>query len=157
MGLTGITWTTSLFVLIGLVQYATSLKCWQCTSNLSAGCGDPMNNTEHHGTFHIQDCDATSQHPYSYGRHLCRKIVRRVHGQREIIRQCTEPTPEERDITDGPCSQMAQPSYVTIESCNICSTDFCNSATSLSGKSFAFATVGALLSCYFSTSKLSLF
>lgn len=157
MGLTRISWTIALLLLIALVQCASALKCWQCTSNLSPACGDPMNNTEHHGTFHIQDCDSTSQHPYSYGRHVCRKVVRRVHGQREIIRQCAEPTPEERDITDGPCSQMAQPSYVTVESCHICSTDFCNSATSISGKSFIFATLGALLTSYLTLKKVSLF
>ncbi|KZC08922.1 hypothetical protein WN55_00313 [Dufourea novaeangliae] len=107
----------------------SALRCWDCASNANALCGDPMNITEHQVTFHTKVCEAGL---YDSSKPICRKTVRRENGERVVIRQCSTPNVDEADITDGPCSAMATGGRSVVESCHICSTDLCNSATSAS-------------------------
>lgn len=53
-------------------------------------------------------------------------------GDRVVIRSCAIPNHDETDITDGPCSPLMTNGRDMVESCHICSTDLCNSASSLS-------------------------
>ncbi|XP_012272913.1 uncharacterized protein LOC105695693 [Orussus abietinus] len=151
-------WTLAILVLAALATRGSSLRCWQCSSDMNSVCGDPMNNTEHHSLFHTRDCETTfAQHPYPYEKAVCRKIVQRVHGERVIVRACAIPNPDERDIVDGPCTPVVSASYITIESCHICRTDLCNSATSLSGLSakglLGFAAIGLILASAATTTR----
>lgn len=52
----------------------SALKCWDCASNFNALCGDPMNITEHHATFHTKVCESSF---YETSKPICRKIVKR--------------------------------------------------------------------------------
>lgn len=118
---------------VGLVVLARSgnaLKCWDCASNMNPTCGDPMNTTEHQLTFQTRTCTAS---PYETSRSICRKIVKKEYGERVVIRQCSTPNNDEMDILDGPCGSSATMGRSVIESCHICSTDLCNSATNPSG------------------------
>ena len=121
-----------MLVIVGLIVLARSgsaLRCWDCASNMNTLCGDPMNVTEHQATFHTKTCEAGH---YQTPTAICRKIVKRENGERVVIRQCSTPNVDEADIHDGPCSAMAISGRNVIESCHICSTDLCNSATSAS-------------------------
>jgi len=69
------------------------------------------------------------------------------HGDRVVIRQCSVPYHDEIDIVDGPCgSSMTQQEH--DESCHICSTDLCNSATTASTMQLLYAGALALLVFY---------
>ncbi|XP_017876482.1 uncharacterized protein LOC108622880 [Ceratina calcarata] len=125
-----LTLTLVIFGLILLAQSGLALRCWNCASNVNAMCGDPLNVTDHHFNFHTPQCEASS---YDTSKHICRKIVKKEDGERVVIRQCSTPYVDEADITDGPCGNTATISARgMVESCHICSTDFCNSATSAS-------------------------
>ncbi|KAH0945758.1 hypothetical protein HN011_004411 [Eciton burchellii] len=134
-------------LIFGLVLLATSgsaLRCWVCSSNVNVVCNDPMNTTDHHAIFYVSTCD-----PGHYGglKPICRKIVKREHGDRVVIRQCSVPYHDEIDIVDGPCgSSMTQQEH--DESCHICSTDLCNSATTASTMQLLYAGALALLVFY---------
>ncbi|KAF3425071.1 hypothetical protein E2986_08132, partial [Frieseomelitta varia] len=106
-----------------------ALRCWDCASNTNILCGDPLNITEHQTLFHSKICETGSYEP---SKHICRKIVRRENGERVVIRQCSTPNVDEVDIVDGPCSGSVISGRNVIESCHICSTDLCNSATGTS-------------------------
>ncbi|EZA51647.1 hypothetical protein X777_08831 [Ooceraea biroi] len=101
-------------------------------------CNDPMNTTDHQAVFHISTCD-----PGHYGspKPICRKIVKREHGERVVIRQCSIPYHDEIDIVDGACGS-SMTGQGRDESCHICSTDLCNSATTASTMRLLYA--GAL-------------
>ncbi|XP_012059066.1 PREDICTED: uncharacterized protein LOC105622256 [Atta cephalotes] len=108
----------------------SALRCWVCSSNVNIMCNDPMNTTDHQAAFHIKTCDPG---PYGSSKPICRKIVKREYGERIIIRQCSTPYHDEIDIIDGQCgNSMIQPRRDVIESCHICSSDLCNSATTIS-------------------------
>lgn len=124
-----LTWTLVIFGLICVAQSGLALRCWDCASNMHSLCGDPLNITEHQAAFHTKYCEPGS---YETSKQICRKIVKREHGERVVIRQCSTPNVDEADITDGPCSATAMSGRSIIESCHICSTDLCNSATSAS-------------------------
>ncbi|XP_031830792.1 uncharacterized protein LOC116426245 [Nomia melanderi] len=119
-----------IFGLVLLAQSGSALRCWVCSSSSNALCGDPMNVTDHQATFHAKRCEESM--PYDSSKPICRKIVKKENGERVVIRQCSTPNVDEADITDGPCSAMAISGPNVIESCHICSTDLCNSATSAS-------------------------
>jgi hypothetical protein len=120
-----------LVILLCVTLFVTSgsaLRCWVCSSNVNSMCADPMNTSDHHSTFHIHTCEPAGH----YGsKSICRKIVKREFGERIVIRQCSTPYHDEVNTVDGPCSTNSQPGHDVIESCHICSTDLCNSATSL--------------------------
>lgn len=122
-------WALVFFGLVVLARSGFALQCWDCASNMNALCNDPMNVTEHQAMFHAKTCETG---PYESSKPICRKIVKRENGERVVIRQCSTPNVDEADIRDGPCSAMAISSRNVIESCHICSTDFCNSATNAS-------------------------
>ncbi|XP_076639581.1 UPAR/Ly6 domain-containing protein crok [Colletes latitarsis] len=122
-------WMLLALGLVVLARSGSALKCWDCASNMNALCGDPMNITEHQSTFHTKICESGY---FETSKPICRKIVKRENGERVVIRQCSTPNVDEADITDGPCSAMAISGRSMIESCHICSTDLCNSATSAS-------------------------
>ncbi|EFN74941.1 hypothetical protein EAG_09461 [Camponotus floridanus] len=120
-------------LILGMALFITSgsaLRCWVCSSNVNNLCKDPMNTTDHQAAFHIRTCDVDY---YSSTKAICRKIVKQEYGQRVVIRQCSTPYHDELDITDGLCGNSATESgRGVIESCHICSTDLCNSATEAS-------------------------
>ncbi|CAL7943835.1 unnamed protein product [Xylocopa violacea] len=120
-------WALAIFGLVVVARSGSALQCWDCASNLNSLCADPLNVTDHQIKFHTKVCDVTS---YDTSKHICRKIVKRDNGERVVIRQCSTPNVDEADIVDGPCSASAVTSRNLIESCHICSTDLCNSATS---------------------------
>ncbi|XP_076169486.1 UPAR/Ly6 domain-containing protein crok [Ptiloglossa arizonensis] len=122
-------WMLLVLGLVVLARSGSALKCWDCASNFNALCGDPMNITEHHATFHTKVCESSF---YETSKPICRKIVKRENSERVVIRQCSTPNVDETDIVDGPCSAMAMSGRSIIESCHICSTNLCNSATSAS-------------------------
>ncbi|XP_035733069.1 uncharacterized protein LOC118446489 [Vespa mandarinia] len=107
----------------------SALKCWECSSHMNAMCGDPMNTTEHQVMFHVKEC---GRGPYASSRPICRKMVKRDGGDHVVIRSCAIPNHDETDITDGPCSPLMTNGRDMVESCHICSTDLCNSASDLS-------------------------
>lgn len=121
-------WMLVVFGLVLLAQSGSALRCWVCASNANPLCGDPMNITEHQSTFHTRTCDGGL---YDSTKPICRKIVKRENGDRVVLRQCSTPNVDETQITDGPCSATMS-SGPNVESCHICSTDLCNSATSAS-------------------------
>ncbi|KOC65618.1 hypothetical protein WH47_01653, partial [Habropoda laboriosa] len=130
----------------------SALQCWDCASNTNTLCGDPLNITQHQVTFHTKLCEAGS---YETSKHICRKIVKRDNGERVVIRQCSTPNVDEADIVDGPCSATAMSGRSVIESCHICSTDLCNSATSVSVMQPLFVTALAIVGYCFLPSKHS--
>ncbi|XP_012267569.1 uncharacterized protein LOC105692736 [Athalia rosae] len=144
----------TLLVLAAVLHQGSALRCWECSSNSSPECGDPITDSEHHQRFHTKDCDATlSQHPYSYEKSVCRKTVQRSNGKKVVIRACAIPYPDERDITDGVCSTVPTASHITIESCHVCTTDLCNGAHSALGqvtaiKSLLFFGIPSVLFAY---------
>ncbi|XP_053978209.1 uncharacterized protein LOC128876125 [Hylaeus volcanicus] len=120
-------WMLLALGLVLLARSGAALRCWDCASNTNALCGDPMNITEHQSTFRTKVCESGY---YDTTKPICRKIVKRENGERVVIRQCSTPNVDEADIVNGPCSAMAISGRNMIESCHICSTDLCNSATS---------------------------
>ncbi|XP_008552222.1 uncharacterized protein LOC103574533 [Microplitis demolitor] len=129
-------WIFAVVAFAFLIQSGESLRCWSCVSDQPGACGDPLNITSHHQTFHTRDCDSTAnQNSYVYNeKFVCKKVVQRENGRLVVRRSCEIPGPEERDIKDGKCvAHDTTHSHVTMVSCHICSTDLCNSATSLSG------------------------
>lgn len=150
----------ALLAIAAHVQPGWAIKCWVCTSTMSKDCGDPMNATEHNRNFHTRDCDGTiPQSSYGYNeKNVCKKIVQRENGQLVIVRSCAIPNPDEREITNGPCGpHAATQSQVTIESCHICNSDYCNGANSISGIQMFQACAIALLTCVLSPSIRSFF
>ncbi|XP_076247084.1 UPAR/Ly6 domain-containing protein crok [Calliopsis andreniformis] len=142
-------WMLMIFGLIVLAGSGSALRCWDCASNTNPLCGDPLNVTDHQTTFHTKICDANI---YERVKPICRKIVKRENGERVVIRQCSTPNVDEADITDGPCSAMALSGRSVVESCHICSTDLCNSATSLSVVQPLYIAALALISyCFLQT------
>lgn len=121
-----LTWMLVIFGLVVLSQSGLALRCWDCTSDKNVLCGDPLNSTEHQSAFHTKFCETGSYEP------VCRKIVKRENNARIVIRQCSTLNVDEADITDGPCSTTMTLGPSIIESCHICSTDLCNSATGAS-------------------------
>lgn len=144
------------FGVILLVTSGSALRCWVCSSNVNTMCDDPMNTTDHSAAFHIRTCE---QYPTGYGtsKPICRKIIKRDYGERIVIRQCSTPNHDESNIVDGSCgTSMIQAGRDVIESCHICSTDLCNSATSASAMQLLYA--GALCLVYiFHSSKYCVF
>ncbi|XP_076662106.1 UPAR/Ly6 domain-containing protein crok [Halictus rubicundus] len=143
-------WTLVVFGLVLLAQSGSALRCWVCASNSNSLCGDPMNITEHQAMFHAKVCD---NGPYDSSKTICRKIVKRENGDRVVIRQCSTPNVDEADITNGPCSAMAISGPSVIESCHICSTDLCNSATGVSIQRSLYIVALALIGYNFFQSK----
>ncbi|XP_017758444.1 PREDICTED: uncharacterized protein LOC108549537 [Eufriesea mexicana] len=121
----GLTFVLVICGLVVLAQSGLALRCWDCVSNTSNMCRDPLNITEHQKMFHTKTCEAVS---YEMSKQICRKIVKRENGERVVIRQCSTPNVDEADIVDGPCSATTTAGQSIIESCHICSTDLCNSA-----------------------------
>ncbi|XP_020298768.1 uncharacterized protein LOC109863002 isoform X1 [Pseudomyrmex gracilis] len=146
-----------IFAITLFVTSGSALRCWVCSSNVNVVCDDPMNTTEHHTTFHARDCNEYSRDHLSghYGnsRAVCRKIVKRDYGQRIVVRQCSTLNHDEIDIVDGTCGASAQQGPVEIESCHICSTDLCNSATSVSTMQLLYAAVLVFVTYVFHQSK----
>ncbi|XP_029158745.1 uncharacterized protein LOC114931016 [Nylanderia fulva] len=132
-------------LIFGVALFVTSgsaLRCWVCSSNVNAMCADPMNTTDHQAAFHIRTCDTGH---YGTTKAICRKMVKREYGERIVIRQCSTPYHDELEVTDGLCGNtMTQPGRDVIESCHICSTDLCNSATDASATRLLY--IGALIS-----------
>lgn len=132
-------------LILGMTLFITSgsaLRCWVCSSNVNNLCNDPMNTTDHQAAFHIRNCETDHYHSTKA---ICRKIVKQEYGQRVVIRQCSTPYHDEIDITDGLCGNSAtQAGRDVIESCHICSTDLCNSATDASATRLLY--IGALIS-----------
>lgn len=143
-------WMLLVFGLVLLAQSGSALRCWVCASNSNALCGDPMNITEHQATFQTKVCDGGI---YDSSKPICRKIVKRENGDRVVIRQCSTPNVDEAHITDGPCSSMAISGPNVIESCHICSSDLCNSATSASIQHSLYIAAVALIGYNFFQSK----
>ncbi|XP_011871971.1 PREDICTED: uncharacterized protein LOC105564300 [Vollenhovia emeryi] len=141
-------------IIFGLALFVTSgsaLRCWVCSSNVNVMCNDPMNTTDHQAAFHIRTCDPG---PYGSSKPICRKIVKREYGERIIIRQCSTPYHDEIDVVNGQCgNSMSQPGRDVIESCHICSTDLCNSATDASATRLLYVATLILLACTFHQSK----
>ncbi|KOX72519.1 hypothetical protein WN51_03113, partial [Melipona quadrifasciata] len=106
-----------------------ALRCWDCASNTNTLCGDPLNITDHQTLFYTKICDTEL---FETSKRICRKTVRKENGEQVVIRQCSTPNVDEADIVDGPCSGSAISGRNVIESCHICSTDLCNSATGTS-------------------------
>ncbi|CAK9810968.1 hypothetical protein ANTPLA_LOCUS6747 [Anthophora plagiata] len=145
----GLAWLLVVSGLIVFAQSGSALRCWDCASNKNALCGDPLNITEHQAIFHTKVCEAGT---YETSKHICRKIVKRENAERVVIRQCSTPNVDEADIVDGPCSAMAVSGQNVIESCHICSTDLCNSATSVSVMQSLFVFALAIIGyCFFSS------
>ncbi|KAL6439285.1 hypothetical protein ACFW04_003871 [Cataglyphis niger] len=130
-------------LILGMAFFVTSgsaLRCWVCSSNVNVMCNDPMNTTDHQAD--IKTC--YTDH-YSSSKAICRKIVKQDNGERIVIRQCSTPYHDEIDVVDGLCgNSMTQPGRGVIESCHICSTDLCNSATDASATRLLY--IGALIS-----------
>ncbi|XP_060819882.1 uncharacterized protein LOC132909221 [Bombus pascuorum] len=124
-----LTWMLVIFGLVVLSQSGLALRCWSCASDKNVLCGDPLNITDHQAAFYTKDCESESYEPI---KHICRKFVKRENNERIIIRQCSTLNVDEEDITDGPCSTTMTSGRSIIESCHICSTDLCNSATGAS-------------------------
>ncbi|XP_015109033.1 uncharacterized protein LOC107035905 [Diachasma alloeum] len=119
------------------IQSGTALQCWICHSDSSSQCEYLGNATEHTRISFLRDCNSQqSQTSYGYNeRYICRKIVYTQGGRTTTSRQCDTLRADERDIKDGPCGHQIASEYSTrsIVSCNICSTDACNSGTSITG------------------------
>jgi len=76
------------------------------------------------------------------------------YGERIVIRQCSTPYHDEIDVIDGQCgNSMIQPGRDVIESCHICSSDLCNSATTISAMKLLYIIVIIFLACTFHQSK----
>lgn len=119
----------SLVVLLAIfTSSGFALRCWDCSSNVNQMCNDPMNTTDHQAMFHVTDCKSVQ---FANVKMICRKIVTREDGQRVIIRSCSIPNHAEMESTDGVCDPQIMSGRI-IESCHICSTDLCNSASGLS-------------------------
>ncbi|KAL2735564.1 hypothetical protein V1478_003204, partial [Vespula squamosa] len=119
----------SIYILgIVLMALSSALRCWECSSHMNAMCGDPMNSTDHQAMFHVKEC---GRGPYASSKPICRKMVKRDGGDRVVIRSCAIPNHDETDITDGPCSPLMTNGRDMVESCHICNTDLCNSASGL--------------------------
>ncbi|XP_066583117.1 UPAR/Ly6 domain-containing protein crok-like [Prorops nasuta] len=145
-----------IFALIVLVQSGSALRCWECQSNSNQLCGDLSNTTEHHRLFHDRLCEQGVTNFYQNHVQVCRKIVKKEYGQRIVIRSCSTLNPDEQGITDGVCGQsMLGSRSSTIESCHICSTDLCNSATSTSAMQLLYASTLLLAIYNFFSSKES--
>lgn len=144
----------SAIIILGLSLFVASgsaLRCWVCSSNVNVMCNDPMNTTDHQAAFHIRTCDPG---PYGSSKPICRKIVKREYGERIVIRQCSTPYHDEIDVIDGQCgNSMTQPGRDVIESCHICSSDLCNSATTISAMRLLYTTVIIFLAYTFHQSK----
>lgn len=134
----------AILVLVAVLHQGSALECWQCDSNSSPECDDPITQSEHHKSFHIKNCDSTlSTYRSTSEKQICRKTVQIENGKKVVIRACSLPYPQERDITDGVCSPDTVPSNTIIQSCHICSTDVCNGAHSTLGQ------VSAITSLFF--------
>ncbi|KAK2587853.1 hypothetical protein KPH14_003950 [Odynerus spinipes] len=141
----------SLVVLAIFVGSGSALRCWDCSSNVNALCNDPMNTTEHQAIFHVKDC---RRGPYANVKTVCRKIVTREDGERVVIRSCSMPNHDEMETSDGPCSPQMMSGRSIVESCHICSTDLCNSASGLSTmRSLYFTGLALILYRFFFESK----
>ncbi|KAG7205531.1 hypothetical protein KM043_007509 [Ampulex compressa] len=146
-------WILAILGLVLLARSGTALRCWDCASNLNSMCGDPMNVSDHQATFHTKICGAG---PYETSKSICRKIVKRVNSQKVVIRQCSTPNIDEMDITDGECSPTATAGHGATESCHICSTDLCNSASDASAMHLLYVAALALAGYRFLSSKYGL-
>lgn len=145
---------TIIYGVILLAATGSALRCWDCSSNVNVMCADPMNTTDHQAAFHIKTCEAGH---YGSSKPICRKIVKREFGERNVIRQCSTPYNDEINIVDGPCSSTMQSGHDVIESCHICSTDLCNSATTASTTRLLYTGTLTLLAYIFYQSKYSIF
>ncbi|XP_011157438.1 uncharacterized protein LOC105194283 [Solenopsis invicta] len=141
-------------IIFGLTLFITSgsaLRCWVCASNVNSMCKDPMNTSDHNAAFHIRTCDPG---PYGSSKPICRKIVKREMGERVVIRQCSTPYHDEMDTIDGQCgNSVTQAGRDVIESCHICSSDLCNSATAVSATRLIYIAVIILSALTFHQSK----
>ncbi|XP_003692758.1 uncharacterized protein LOC100872601 [Apis florea] len=142
-------WVLIVAGLAASIQSGSALRCWDCASNANSLCGDPMNITDHHSTFHTKICESGT---YETSKQICRKIVKRENGERVVIRQCSTPNVDEADIVDGPCSATAISTRNLIE-CHICSTDLCNSAMGVSVTQSLFMVTLAIIGYRYLQSK----
>lgn len=132
-------WIFVVLALLALARSGSALRCWDCASNMNNMCGDPMNTTEHQATFHTKICESG---PYESSKPICRKVVKKEYGERIVLRMCSTPNVDEVDIVDGACSSMGSMGRSVIESCHICSTDLCNSASGATATQLLY--IGAL-------------
>lgn len=143
-------WISLVCLLAIFTSSGSALRCWDCSSNTNQMCNDPMNTTDHQALFHVADCK-TGQ--YANVKTVCRKIVMREDGQRVIVRSCSIPNHDEMENNDGACSPQIMSGHI-IESCHICSTDLCNSASGLSTmRSLYFVGLCLIGHLFFSESK----
>ncbi|XP_063989866.1 uncharacterized protein LOC135169077 [Diachasmimorpha longicaudata] len=119
------------------IQSGAALQCWICNSDSFSQCDHLGNATEHTKISFLRDCNSQqSQTPYGYNeKYICRKMVYTQGGRTTTQRQCDTLRADERDIKDGPCGHQISTEYSSrsMVSCNICSTDACNSGTSITG------------------------
>lgn len=111
-----------------LIISGQSLRCFQCNSLFSNGCGESI-NTYNHIVQSVIDCNAFSN-PYARDRQQCRKITYRLPaGGWGYIRGCNQ--------NDNPDFGLLDPEVY------VCDTDACNSA-SLSGPIWVMAIVTSM-------------
>ncbi|UJR36165.1 hypothetical protein I4U23_028899 [Adineta vaga] len=105
-------WILSFVILILLIPYVTSLKCYVCNSNEDPACDfdDQLSNF-------AKQCPE-KEDPY------CRKISQKVDGYMSIIRACGS------KIGSKLCYKTAGTHTANVCSCN---DDLCNTAVTFNG------------------------
>ncbi|XP_022916750.1 UPAR/Ly6 domain-containing protein bero-like [Onthophagus taurus] len=144
-------------MLISLIYTVDALKCYKCTSFEMELCADYFNQTDIRRRMIYGPNFADAQMPkeidcgtevFAYPsinqRAVCVKKVETEYGRKRYSRECMFIN---RDLTTLECPQESRPSsHKTLESCDVCDTDLCNSSPKLfSLKSFFLLTFLTIL------------
>lgn len=168
----------SLFFLFPLLYdytwLASAILCWDCSSHINPGCGEPFNNY----SFAQVDCSQRSlpHMPEIKSAAICRKIVQKskwrtsmtlwwsemkessleLHLTTYLLAVQDDPKPRivrgcgwiTDSSTDGQCVRRSGTFSVLVEYCS-CQGDGCNGATSLASGTILIASIFAALSALY--------
>jgi len=117
---------TTAIVFFMNIPSGQSIHCWDCNSAYDPRCNDPFDNH----SIALVDCNQLSYpHLEVKVATLCRKTMQKVNGKERVIRSCGWLNSSHEDSGNS-CFQRTGSAEVFVTHCT-CSTDGCNTATTL--------------------------
>ncbi|GAB0100663.1 hypothetical protein DMENIID0001_167370 [Sergentomyia squamirostris] len=111
-------------------KQTSNLWCYDCTDPPTGACADPVNT----GSIGTKNCGLGT---------VCYKVIASSQGVTATIRDCTY-------VTES-CSDLNNLPGITINSCNFCSTNYCNGSIRVTA---GILSLLPLLISYFLAAKL---
>ncbi|XP_021190135.2 uncharacterized protein LOC110376107 [Helicoverpa armigera] len=123
-------------IVLNVVPYVFSIKCWNCRSSNDPKCADPFDNS----TVPITDCKQEKglSHLPGVRPSMCRKIRQKVNGEWRYFRDCAYLGEVGIQGDERFCLMRTGTYNIFIEYCTCNSKDGCNGSSALNPLSLFF-------------------